>query len=65
MNMCKHEKIALDDFISHKTDEKDRYTKYLCYSHYSACNLKFIKFFKLFDSKDKIRTYVMEKEEYE
>ena len=29
MNTCKHEKIALDDFVSHETDAKGRCTKYL------------------------------------
>lgn len=65
MNSCKHEKIALDDFVSHETDEKGRCTKYLCYSHCLECNLKFRKFFKLLDSKGRIRTYVMLKEERE
>ncbi len=65
MNSCKHEKIELDDFVSHETDEKGRCTKYLCYSHCLTCNLKFRKFFKLLDSKGKIRTYVMLKEERE
>ena len=65
MNTCKHEKIVLDDFISHETDEKGRCTKYLCYSHSSDCNLKFRKFFKLLDSKGKVRTYVLAKEGYE
>ena len=65
MNSCKHEKIALDDFISHETDEKGRCTKYMCYSHCLTCNLKFRKFFKLLDSKGKIKTYVMLKEERE
>ncbi len=65
MNTCKHEKIVLDDFTSHETDEKGRCTKYLCHSHCSKCNLKFRKFFKLLDSKSKIRTYVMLKEERE
>ncbi len=65
MNTCKHEKIELDDFISHETDEKGRCIKYRCYSHCSTCNLKFKKFFELFDSKGKIKTYVMTKEEHE
>ena len=65
MNTCKHEKIVLDDFISHKIDEKGRCTKYLCYSHCSDCNLKFRKFFKLLDNKSKVRTYVLAKEGYE
>ena len=65
MNTCKHEKIALDDFISQETDEKGRCTKYLCYSHCLTCNHKFTKFFKLLDSKSKIKTYVMAKEERE
>ncbi len=65
MNACKHEKIELDDFVSHETDEKSRCTKYLCYSHCSICNLKFRKFFKLLETKGKIKTYVMLKEERE
>ncbi len=65
MNTCKHEKITLDDFISHETDKKGRCTKYLCYSHCSACNLKFKKFFELLDRKGKIKTFVMTKEEHE
>ncbi len=65
MNACKHEKIELDDFVSHETDEKGRCTKYLCYSHCSICNLKFRKFFKLLETKGKIKTYVMLKEERE
>ena len=65
MNTCKHEKIELDDLVSHETDEKGRCTKYLCYSHCSICNLKFRKFFKLLETKGKIKTYVMLKEERE
>ena len=65
MNSCKHEKIILDDFVSHETDDLGRCTKYLCYSHCLICNHKFRKFFKLLDGKSKIRTYVMLKEERE
>jgi len=65
MNTCKHEKIALDDFISQETDEKGRCIKYICYSHCLTCNLKFRKFFKLLDSKGKIKIFVMAKEERE
>jgi len=59
MNTCKHEKIILDDFISHETDENGRCTKYLCFSHYSTCNLKFRKFFELLDSKNRIKSFVL------
>ncbi len=65
MKSCMHEKIALDDFVSHETDQKGRCTKYLCHSHCTVCNLKFRKFFKLLESKGKIKTYVMLKEERE
>ncbi len=65
MNTCKHEKIALDDFISQETDKKGRCIKYICYSHCLTCNLKFRKFFKLLDSKGKIKIFVMAKEERE
>jgi len=59
MNTCKHEKIILDDFISHETDENSRCTKYLCFSHCSTCNLKFRKFFELLDSKNRIKSFVL------
>ncbi len=65
MKECNHEKIVYDDFTSYMTDELGRCTGYVCLSDCSDFNHNLKKFFKIVDDKFRIRTFVLEKEEYE
>ncbi|MGD2106411.1 MAG: hypothetical protein PVH93_02280 [Nitrosopumilaceae archaeon] len=63
--VCNHESIMYDDFTAFNVDNKGRCTGYVCLSHCKDCSHKFKKVFKKVSENSDMKTFVLERNEYE
>jgi hypothetical protein len=54
-----------DDFTAFNVDNKGRCTGYVCLSHCKDCSHKFKKVFKKVSENSDMKTFVLERNEYE